>query len=136
MADLDPNPVRVALVTLLKEDSDLSKVSNGVYYGAADATATRPYTIVQKMAGNPHDAFDGPSLDRDVWLVKGVGSAAQAETIDRCCQKLLRGATLEIEGKANQDLRKIADVDYVEAEKGETYRHSGAEYKIDSEDEE
>lgn len=136
METLEPDPVRLALVALLKESDEISEVSKGVYYGVAPSDAKRPYTIVTKMAGTPMDAFDGPSLDKDVWLVKGVGSAAQAETINRRCQKLLRGATLEIEGRENQDLRKIADVDYPETEHGEEYRHSGAEYKIDSEAEE
>lgn len=133
MESLEPDPVRLAIVALLKENLG---IATGVHYGAADPSDIRPYIIVTKMSGTPMEAFDGPSLDKDVWLVKGVGSAAEAETINRHCQKILRGATLAIDGKENQDLRKIADVDFVETEKGENYRHSGAEYKVDSEDEE
>lgn len=132
-ADLDPDPVRIALVDLLKADLG---IATGVHYGVAPSDAERPYIVIQKMDGTPLYAFDGPSLDKDVWFVKGVGSAAQAETINRRCQKLLRGTTLEIDGKENQDLRKIKDVDFVETEKGEEYHHSGAEYKLDSEEEE
>lgn len=133
---LKPDPVRVALTKALKDDSELMELATAVFYEQIPSSAERPYVVVSKMSGVPLYALDGPSLDKDVWLVKGIGSAAQAETLSGRIKKILRGITLEIEGKVNQDLRKIADVDFGETEKGEDYRHSGAEYKLDSEEEE
>lgn len=130
------NPVREALKKLLSSDKKLEELSKGgIHYQLAPASADMPYVIFQKMAGTPTDAFDGPSLDRDVWLIKGVGDAEQAEEIHQRCYELLQGATLNITGRENQDLRKIADVDYLETDKGEPYHHVGAEYKLNSEEE-
>jgi hypothetical protein len=78
-------------------------------------------------------AFSGPSTDRDVWLVKGVGPRDVAEDIDKRLREILDGADLTIEGKAHQDLRHIADVDFDEVVNGERIDHVGAEYKLDSE---
>lgn len=130
--------VREALYELLKEDDTLKKVAvGGVHFQIAPAGTADPYIIFQKPSGVPMDAFAGPSLDKEVWLVKGVSTKTRlAEEINKRCLALLNGATLTITGKENQDLRRIADVNYGEQDKGEIYRHVGAEYKLDSEEEE
>lgn len=130
--------VREAIYQRLKSDAALLNIAKGgIHFQVAPAGTDFPYVIFQKMSGVPLDAFDGPSLDKDVWLVKGVGkSTRHAEEINERCLELLNGATLAITEKVNQDLRKIADVSYGEQNKGEVYRHIGAEYKLDSEKEE
>lgn len=130
------NPVRAALAKILKEDDDLKALaSGGVFHRKADAGVKPPYVIFHKAAGNPLWALDGSPMDKDVWLVKGVGERETAEDIDARCKEILNGATLEIEGKVHQDLRHITDVDYDEISDGERYNHVGAEYKLDSEKE-
>jgi hypothetical protein len=87
------------------------------------------------MSGVPTDAMSGPSLDRDVWLVKGIGQAEAAEEIHERCYELLQKTTLNIAGREHQELRKVGDVDFLETDKGEDYHHVGAEYKLSSEEE-
>jgi hypothetical protein len=127
------NPVRVALATILKEDKELQKLVTGIFHREPADDAAFPYVIFFKMSGVPTWTFGGPSLDNDVWLVKGIGSRDDAEAIDTRLKQLLNGATLAIKGKVHQDLRAIGDVDYPEVVKGERVDHVGAEYKLDSE---
>lgn len=129
------NPVRVALANALKEDAGLKKLATGVHHRKAPKGSVLPYVVFHKASGVPTWSFGGPPIDRDVWLVKGVGTRDDAEAIDERCKAVLNGASLDIEGKAHQDLRHISDVDYDEEIKGERIDHVGAEYKLDSEKE-
>jgi len=131
------NPVRKALSEILKEDAQLKALAtSGVFHRKVPSKTARPYVIFHKSSGVPTWAFDGPSMDKDVWLVKGVADDRdEAEDIDARCKALLNGATLNIEGKDHQDLRHINDVDYDEILDGERVNHVGAEYKLDSEEE-
>lgn len=133
--ETDANPVRVALMKLLKADATLSGLSNGVFYRKAPQPKEVPYVIVSKVTGTPEWTFDGPPLDNEVWLVKGVGSANAAEAIDRRCRELLnRDTKLEIDGKEDLAVFAIMDVDYEDNTDGERYMHVGAEYRIQSEE--
>lgn len=128
------DPVRVALKEILQDDAALKALATGgIYHLEPKANAVRPYVIFHKASGVPSWAFDGPPMDRDVWLVKGVGLRDVVEDIDRRCKELLDAANLDIEGKAHQDLRHIADVSYREVLDGERVDHVGAEYRVGSE---
>lgn len=130
------NPVRKALRDKLKEDPVLKELATGgVFHKKADPGVKPPYVIFHKASGNPTWTFGGPPMDREVWLVKGVGEREVAEDIDTRCKAILNRATLDLEGKAHLDLRHMADVDYDELDEGEIYNHVGAEYKLDSEEE-
>lgn len=129
------NPIREALSKILKEDGQLKALATGVYHRKAPSGAALPYVIFHKASGNPVRTFDGPSLDKDVWLVKGVGERDVSEDIDKRCKEILSRADLDIEGKVHQDLYPISDVDFDEVLNGERVNHVGAEYKLDSEDE-
>lgn len=128
-----PNPVRIAIAQLLKNDAMLKELATGVFHRKAPRDAKPPYVIFSKSAGNPLWAFAGPAMDKEIWLVKGVGQRKPAEEIDRRCKELLDGATLKLKGKTHQDLRHMGDVDYDEIHEGERFDHVGAEYKVDSE---
>jgi hypothetical protein len=129
------NPVREAIAAALENDDALKQLATGgVFHRKAPSGAVPPYIIFNKMSGVPWWTFAGPPIDRDVWLVKGVGVRDVVEDIDRRCKQLLNSAELTIKGKAHQDLRAISDVDYDEMVNGERIDHVGAEYKLDSED--
>ena len=133
----DANPIRVALIKFLKAYSILKELSKSVFYRKADRSDEVPYVIVSKAAGTPEWTFDGPPLDNEVWLVKGVGSANQSDAIDRRCRALLnRDTDLEIEGRDFKSVFAISDVDYEDDTDGEQFQHVGAEYRIHSEEEE
>lgn len=128
------DPVRVALKEILQGDAQLKALATGgVFHLEPKAGAVRPYIIFHKASGVPSWAFDGPPMDRDVWLVKGVGPRDVVEDIDKRCKDLLNGADLDIEGKAHQDLRSISDVSFREVLDGERVDHVGAEYRVGSE---
>jgi hypothetical protein len=128
------NPVRVALAEILEEDKTLMGLVKGVFFKERDKDVGFPIVIFHKSSGVPTWAFDGPPMDRDVWLVKGVGPRIQAEGIDKRVKEVLRNATLHIEGKAHQDIRQMSDVDFDEIVDGERVDHVGAEFRIYSED--
>lgn len=135
--EADANPVRIALMELLKADPKLKELSNGVFYRKAPQPKGVPYVIVSKVTGTPEHTFDGAPLDNEIWLVKGVGSANAAEAIDRRCRQLLnRDTKLEIADKEDLAVFAIQDVDYEDNTDGEQYQHVGAEYRIQSEEEE
>jgi len=132
----EENPVRVALAEILEGDKTLMGLVKGVFFKERDSDVGFPIVIFSKASGVPSWAFDGPSMDRDVWLVKGVGARAKAEAIDKQIRVVLDHATLFIEGKAHQDIRRLSDVDYDEIVDGERVDHVGAEFKIVSEENE
>jgi hypothetical protein len=130
--------VRTALYKKLSEDEKLKKISNGILHRQIDAEDLEegikpPVVIFHKAAGTPLWAMDGPPMDKEVWVVKGVGTSSEAEAIDARCREILNGGTLAITGKVNQDLRHVADVNFAETVDDERVDHIGAEYKIDSE---
>jgi hypothetical protein len=132
---VNPNPVRIALSEKLKGDATLESLAiGGIHHKIAPQGVKPPFLIFSKSSGIPTWAFDGPPMDREVWLVKGVGVRQVAEELDRRCKELLNGTTLDIDGKVHQDIRHIGDVDYDEIVEGERYNHVGAEYRISSED--
>ena len=130
--------IRDALHAILKNDAKLQELSNGVFHRKWDPESGvgLPIIVFHKAAGTPLWAFDGPPMDKEVWVVKGVGSTRQAELIDERCKELLNGSTLTIEDRVHQDLRHISDVNYSEDVGEERVSHIGAEYKLDSEKEE
>lgn len=136
MTEQDANPIRIALMKFLKADPKLKELAGGVFYRKAPQPKEVPYVIVSKAVGTPEWAFDGEPLDNEVWLVKGVGSANDAEAIDRRCKELLnRDTELVAEGRDVKSIMAINDVDYEDDTDGEQYMHVGAEYRIHSEKE-
>lgn len=129
------NPLRKALKELLSGDEALKKLATGgVHYKQAPKGAKPPYVIFGRMSEVPERAFDGPTLDHEVWMVKGVGEAAKVEDIDRRCRELLDNADLQIEGRRCLDVHRVGVIDFAETVEGERFDHVGHEYKIDSEE--
>jgi hypothetical protein len=127
--------IRTALVKTLKADGTLMGLCQGVFYGKAPQGTVVPYCIVMKADERPDWCFDGPSLDNEVWTVKGVGAAGDAEKIDQRCRELLTKTTLKLENKTSLDCRYIHGFAYDEESGGERWDHIGAEYRIYSEGE-
>jgi hypothetical protein len=129
--------IRKALYKVLNEDAKLKELApGGVHHRDAGPDGVPPLVIFFKSAGTSIWTMDGDPLERGVWVVKGVGTASQAEAIDKRCREILNLATLPVEGQTNQDVRAMNDVNYGEYPEGrDRVDHIGAEYKIDSEDE-
>lgn len=129
------NPVRQALYELLAGDSSITDLLSGpgaIYHERAPQTAETPFIIFSKQSGRPAWTFRKP-LNFEYWLVKGVdrdGSASVTEDVASAIEELLNGAELTIDGMDHLYLARESDVDYPEADGGETYRHTGASYKL------
>lgn len=129
------NPVRKALYNYLKNDTALvAAATGGIHHKVAPRGTKAPYLIYGRMSEVPMRTFDGPSLDKDVWMVKAVGEAEQAEDLDRIVQQLLDRATLFIPGKVSLDVYRLQVIDFSELVEGELIHHVGHEYKVDSEE--
>lgn len=130
------DPVRQALYDTLKNDKGLMALASGVYLAKAPRSAVAPYIIYGRMSEVPTRTFDGPSLDKDVWMVKGVGEAAQAEDIALAVRQLLDRVTLPIAGKVSLDVYRVGRIEFSEDAEGEQIHHAGYEFKVDSEEQE
>lgn len=129
--------IRSALADFLEADEQLMKLAKGgIWYevaGEKDNEVDPPYVIIGKPSGVPQFAFQGDSLDWDVWMIKGVGKVKIAEAIDKRIRELLTDAELEIVGRDLKYLRPQSDINYPEVMDGERYQHVGANYRLTSE---
>lgn len=135
MSPLTPedNPIRVAIREKLLENSILEEV--GVYYGLAPSGTELPYVLFQEFGdGDPLWTFAGPPLITVPWMVKGVGTAEEAEALDKLCRDTLNRAELSIPGFRNQFCMYTKTMAYNETPDGERYEHRGAIYKITTEE--
>jgi hypothetical protein len=132
------NEIRKALHDILSGDDDLAKLAiGGVHKNLAPPGTETPYIIISRPAETNLRTFDGPTLDKDVWVVKGVSNVtAEAEDIAEAVRKILDGASLVITGRDTKDVHRISGFDYTETVEGERFDHVGHEYKIDTEEEE
>jgi hypothetical protein len=108
--------------------------AKSIYYQQAPDTATYPFLIFQKQAGNPIEAFGDPSaLETDVWMVKAIDrstSADTAEAIQARVAALLNDAALSISGATALYLRRQSDVEYPEVDDGVRYVHAGSLFRL------
>lgn len=128
--------VRQALYAKITGAEAVTKLlasSKAVHHGVAPAQAPFPYVIVNQQAGRPEYVFGDTAWDQQVWLVKAVdrGSTSNtAEDIAAALNELLTEGSLSITGGTLFDLRRESDVDYIEADGDQLYRHHGALYRL------
>lgn len=135
-------PVRRALYGKLAGDSTLNTIlgapapgySKAIYHQQAPASASYPFVVFQKQAGNPTEAFADPSaLDTDVWLVKAIDRSTSADSAEAAADRiitLLNDATLSISGHVLLYLRRESDVEYPEVLDGVFYQHVGSLFRL------
>ena len=130
--------VRTALYTKLNTASVTG------YLGAGSASlvhaiagpqsaAVYPIVIFNKQAGTPVDAFGAQVFKHHIWLVKAVvrdTSSSVAEDIDKAINDLLDFGTLTITGGSLLHMARESDVDYVENDGDQLFRHHGALYRV------
>lgn len=126
------NPVRQAIWNALETDSGLHALATGgIFWRIAPSGTTVPICIYQKMAGTRMYTFSGEPLHEEVYMIKGVGFADDAEDIDEYCQGLLNNLAIELDGRSLA-LAPIAegDLSYGEDVEGEHYEHVGTLYRV------
>jgi len=126
-----PDPVRQALSDLLRGDSALEELTNGVHHRLAPQGTEPPYTVFHRQAGTAVWTFQSRGSEEALWLVKGVarGNPSQAEAIDAACQELLDGRRLTLPGGQVTVLRDSA-VDFGEPKEGALWGHVGSLYRV------
>lgn len=123
--------VREAIKSKLAADGTLAGLANGVFSDIAPSPEDTPYVIFAKRDGRYEHAFRDPSLNGQLYLVKGVSQKkAEAEAIDARCRQLLHRGTLNITGHELKSILIVSDVEYAETPDNERYDHVGAVYRI------
>lgn len=128
--------VRVGLYLKLNVASVTSLLASGsasIHHAVAPATASYPLIVFFKQSGSPVGAFGEQAYKSDLWTVKAIDrstSASRAEDIDAAVNAVLDYQTLTVTGGSNLDLRRVSDVDYLESEGDQQYRHVGAMYRV------
>lgn len=120
--------LNVALVTTYLPDG-----SAGIRHAVAPASTRFPYVIFNKQSGIPAQNFGGNAYDNHVWLVKAVAndtSSSTAEDIAKAIDDLLDFGSITVSGGTLLFLARDSDVDFVETDGDQTYRHHGANYRL------
>lgn len=124
--------VRESLYAKLAATSGVTSklaTTTSIYHGQAPPNAAYPLVVFSKMAGTKTRAMGNPNaFNREVWMVKAIdkgGSSKVAESIAEAIDTALDGGTLTVTGKKLADLTHVSDVDYLEPEGDQIYRHHG-----------
>jgi hypothetical protein len=130
--EAEVDPIRAAIEKFLKADSILMELATGVYYQLApqNPEAELPYVIFENPTGSESWTFDGEPMEEGQLLVKGLGTAKQAESIDRRCKELLNTEELSIDGYDVLFVRSASIVNYLEPSDGERFQHTGHNYNL------
>lgn len=121
----------VTLTTMLGS----APAGQNIHYQQAPSEANFPLVILSKQSGTPtYTLTEGTAkMDTETWLVKGVDRGGSADTVDAIASRLdalLTDGAVSISGRTQLYLRRESDVDYLETDEGQTYRHSGALYRL------
>ncbi len=111
----------------------LASGSASLFHAVAPTTASYPFVIFNKQAGTSTHRMGGNAYDAHVWLVKGVdrhGSSSRAEDIAFQISTLLDFGTLTITGGQLMHMARESDLDYVETDGDQQFRHHGALYRL------
>lgn len=129
--------IRQGLYEKLNTASVTGLLANGsasLFHGVGRTNTGFPYVIFSKQSGIPVQRFGGNAYDDHIWLVKAVArdtSSSTAEDIAKAIDDLLDFGTLTITGGTLLHLARESDVDYTETDGDQTFRHHGANYRLD-----
>lgn len=130
--------IRRALYAKLTGDATLAAlIGTRVYDGIAPQSATYPLVVLQHQAGVDAYTFAGRAFEDHVWLVRAVDKAGSADTADDIAARIddvLTDGALAITGRRQLYLKRETTVRYPEVDGDITYRHSGATFRLVSEE--
>jgi hypothetical protein len=108
--------------------------STSVYHGQAPPDAAYPFVIISKQSNRRTRAFaKSTAFEAETWLIKAVdrnSTSNRAESIIEAIQAALINGTLSVSGKTVEDIYPTGDVDYLETEGDQTFRHHGTLFRI------
>ena len=108
--------------------------STSVYHGQAPPDAAYPFVIISKQSNRRTRAFaKSTAFEAETWLIKAVdrnSTSNRAESISEAIGAALINGTLSVSGKTVEDIYPTGDVDYLETEGDQTFRHHGTLFRI------
>ena len=108
--------------------------STSVFHGEAPPDAAYPFLIINQQSNQRTRAFGKTTaFEGEVWLVKAVdrnSTSNRAESIREAAQAALTNGTLTVSGVTVEDIYPTGDVDYLETEGDQTFRHHGTLFRI------
>jgi hypothetical protein len=108
--------------------------TTAVYHGQAPPDADYPLIIFDKQSNIRTRAFGkSTAFQAESWLIKAVDrntTSNPAEAISEAVDAALTNGTLTVTGGTVEDIYPTGDVDYLEVDQGQTYRHHGVIYRI------
>lgn len=120
--------LNVAAVTTL-----LDAGSASLFHAVAPPNSGFPFVIFNKQSGRPSPRTLTTELEDELWLVKGVTrgkKSGPAEDIAKAVDDALDLSTLSITGATSLYVARVSDVDYIETDDDDQYRHHGAVYRL------
>ncbi len=107
--------------------------STSVFHGQAPPNAAYPYIILNKQSNRRTRAFNEVAFEAETWMVKAVDrntTSDRAEAIRNAVATALTNGTITASGRTIQDIFPTSDIDYLETEGDQTYRHHGLLFQI------
>lgn len=129
--------VRRAIYQKLAGTTAVTSLLSGtaaIYHGQAPPDAAYPFIIFNKQSKSRDRAFDKTTaFENEIWMIKAVdrnSTSNRAESISEAVEAELTNGTLSVSGKTVEDLYPTGDVDYLETDGDQTFRHHGVMYRI------
>lgn len=129
--------VRQSLYSKLTGTSSITSklaTASSVFHGQAPPDAAYPYIIFHKQAKSRRRAqAKTVAFEDETWMVKAVDrntTSNIAEAISEAVEAVLTNGDLTVSGKTFHDVFPIGDVDYLETDGDQTFRHHGANYRV------
>jgi hypothetical protein len=107
--------------------------ASSIFHEVAPEGAALPFLIFGKQSGVPTYTFGDTYFDSQLWMIKAVGRSETSndlEAVQLAVDTLLTNQTIAIENGSLLDLRRQSDIDYLEEDDGDQYRHHGGLYRV------
>lgn len=105
-----------------------------VFHGQAPPDAAYPFIVFNKQGKSRDRAFaKTTAFENEVWLVKAVdrnSTSNRAESISEAVEAALTNAALTVSGATVEDIYPTGDVDYLEVDGDQTFRHHGVLFRV------
>ena len=107
--------------------------STAVFHEQAPSDAAYPLIIFQKSSGTRTRAFTADAFQNETWIVKAIDrntTSDRVEALAEVIETALNNGTITVSGKKLADLHLVGDIDYIEQDGDQQYRHAGATYRV------
>lgn len=129
--------IRRALYSKLTGTSSVSSklaTPTSVFHEEAPEGAAYPFVIIAQQAKTRRRAFaKSTAFEDEIWMVKAVDRNTTSDAVDQineAAEAVLANGTLSVSGGTVEDIYPTANVEYIEQEGDQAWRHAGVLYRI------